>query len=103
MFYNTAGFTESDTYENLKNNESVKLTSDSFEIEKTTGDVIDDYVRIFVGGVKKDVLFVDGENTYTSITVGTETKTYNIVYKMNESDIEVIDTGFKVTIKVLGV
>ena len=29
-------------------------------------------------------------------------KTYNIVYKMNESDIEVIDTGLKVTIKVSG-
>ena len=51
----------------------------------------------------KNVLFVDGENSYSTITVGTETKTYNIVYKMNESDSEVIDTGIKVTIKVASV
>ena len=34
------------------------------EIEKTTGESVEvgKYVKIFVGGVEKDVLFVDGEN-----------------------------------------
>ena len=85
MFYNTAGFAEPqpDDYDNFKINPSVKLTSDSFEIEKHTDDsvVIDDYVRIFVGGVKKNVLFVDGENSYQEIIVGTETKTYKLFTK----------------------
>ena len=101
MFYNTTGFTASDTYDTLKDNNAVKLIND-FEITKNSGESVevDKYVRIFVDGVKKVVLFVDGENSYSTITVGTETKTYNIVYKMNESESEVIDTGIKVTIKV---
>ena len=91
-------FNESTTFEELKNNDSYKLST-NLEITGNTGDSIDasKYYRFYdVDGNAVQVVFKQGKTIVDGLIVSAVDEVYTVCYKVGET---VYTTNYTVTIK----
>ena len=101
LYYKSNGFTASETYGVLTNNDSYKLVSD-FEITTTEDGIdIDNYLKFYSGSEssKLEIVLIDSSNqvvtSNTNVASSLSGNVYSICYKFNG---KIFNTGYTVKI-----